>query len=295
MSTATAAVIAKARMPWLAASTFTAVARPIASSAMSAASSVASVEDSTEVKRSYLIWEDGFAKKFFISAAVLSVVALGAQRSTDAWLAGMALQSRFTFALQTLAHRFEWWSVLGLLSSSCCVLQLMLNAMSFGCAGFNTVLGPLRPAFLALTLFLQACVWRTTLSGRGMLSSAVGGTLLCFALTFLPEALHLYVHRRRTDGATAAAAAASGTDELCLRVGGMGCTACTAKVQGALEAIPGVASCEVVLESGSARLRLEGTVEGQADGGLAIKRQAVSALEAAGFEASPAAGGGGTA
>lgn len=38
----------------------------------------------------------------------------------------------------------------GLLSSQCCIIQLALNAMSVGCAGFS-VLSPYRPAFLAAT------------------------------------------------------------------------------------------------------------------------------------------------
>ena len=33
----------------------------------------------------------------------------------------------------------------GLLSSSCCLLQILLNFLSLGCAGFNKLLGPLRP------------------------------------------------------------------------------------------------------------------------------------------------------
>lgn len=38
----------------------------------------------------------------------------------------------------------------GLLSSQCCVIQLALNVMSVGCAGFSA-LSPYRPAFLAAT------------------------------------------------------------------------------------------------------------------------------------------------
>ncbi|KAF9310961.1 hypothetical protein BG003_007932 [Podila horticola] len=41
----------------------------------------------------------------------------------------------------------------GLLSSSCCVVQLVLNAFSIGCAGFS-VLTPLRPVFLAISFGL---------------------------------------------------------------------------------------------------------------------------------------------
>lgn len=48
----------------------------------------------------------------------------------------------------------------GLLSSSCCVLQLFLNALSVGCAGFSA-LTPYRPLFLALTASsLGATHWR---------------------------------------------------------------------------------------------------------------------------------------
>ncbi|KAL6063341.1 Mercuric transport protein MerT [Balamuthia mandrillaris] len=40
----------------------------------------------------------------------------------------------------------------GLLASSCCVVQLLLNALSFGCAGFNTVLEPYRPVLFWLAM-----------------------------------------------------------------------------------------------------------------------------------------------
>ena len=55
------------------------------------------------------------------------------------------------------------------------------NLFSFGCAGFNTVLGPLRPYFMGATLLLQAGVWQAALVGRGpkLVASAVGGPLLC--------------------------------------------------------------------------------------------------------------------
>jgi copper chaperone CopZ len=193
--------------------------------------------------------------------------------------------------------------LLGLLSSSCCVLQLILNALSFGCAGFNNVLGPLRPMFLALTLFLQACAWRNAITMRGpsVVSSAIAGSVLCLTLTFLPEALHLYVQRRSsaTSRDSKASAARAPTpleatplgeapaDELCLRVGGMGCTACTVKVQSALEAVPGVAGCAIELETGSARLRLapRPVSEDPEASVSSIERRAIMAVEAAGFEA----------
>jgi hypothetical protein len=90
-----------------------------------------------------------------------------------------------------VSHRMEWWSVLGLLSSSCCVLQLLLNVFSLGCAGFNTWLGPLRPLMLAITVSLQASMWRVALTGRGerLLVSATGATTVTAVLSLLPELL----------------------------------------------------------------------------------------------------------
>ena len=66
-----------------------------------------------------------------------------------------------------------------------------------------------------------------------------------------------------------------------LRVSGMGCTACTAKVYTTLSAVDGVDACDVALESGTATLRL------QADG-LApaeVEQKAIDAVIAAGFRA----------
>eukprot|EP00966_Prymnesium_polylepis_P266397 6153786-Prymnesium_polylepis.1 len=88
--------------------------------------------------------------------------------------------------------------------------------------------------------------------------------------------LYLWVHRK--DGVADAGAG----EALCLRVSGMGCTACTAKVKSAVEKIDGVARCEVQLEDGSARVMLSGTNRD------AIQRECEEALQGAGFAASPA-------
>ena len=57
------------------------------------------------------------------------------------------------------AHSLGWWSVISLLASSCCAVQLALNLFSVGCAGLNTVLGPWRPMFIALAVAGQAVMW----------------------------------------------------------------------------------------------------------------------------------------
>ena len=48
----------------------------------------------------------------------------------------------------------------GLLSSSCCLLQLVLNTFAVGCAGFNKVLGPIRSQVCGVPL-VQRCTPRS--------------------------------------------------------------------------------------------------------------------------------------
>lgn len=211
------------------------------------------------VAREHLLWQPGFGTRFSGSLVVSWLVVLAATRGTD----------RLP-ALVALARRLEISSALGLLGSSCCALQLVLNAFSVGCAGFNKLLGPLRPHALALACTLQVFVWRAALFAPARapaLRAAAGTTLVAAALGLLPEAVHLRTARvaRRGKG---------GAGELWLAVGGMGCTACTAKVKASAEAIDGVAYCSVMLEQGAARVWLDGPVNTAA---------LLSALGAAGF------------
>eukprot|EP00966_Prymnesium_polylepis_P305425 7057688-Prymnesium_polylepis.1 len=70
-----------------------------------------------------------------------------------------------------------------------------------------------------------------------------------------------------------------------LRVSGMGCTACSAKVQDTLVAVPGVAAAAVDLEAESATLRLDDEFcEERECCEVDVWKEAVRALDAAGFE-----------
>ena len=121
------------------------------------------------------------------------------------------------------------------------------------------------------------------MTGRGerLLLSAAGATALTASLSFLPELLHLYIHRHERSAAAAAAAGA----EICFRVEGMGCTACTAKVQRTVEALPGVAGCSVQLEGGKAKVRLDEVAAVDARMAGALQRSVAAALKEVGFPA----------
>ena len=221
----------------------------------------------------YLVWEEGFGVRFAGTAVLLAAVAFGASRSTSAWLIGMEMQGRVQATLQMFAHRLELWSLLGLLSSSCCALQLFLNLFSVGCAGFNTFLGPIRP-------YLPRAHARHPGGGvaagphaSGLrLRRRTGRQFLCLLLAALPEAVHLWVHRADGVGAVTAE-----DEELRLKVTGMGCTACSVKVKGALEGLDGVNACTVDFEAGEAVMRVGG------NGGNRLMKRARKAVKEAGF------------
>ncbi|KAF9949669.1 hypothetical protein BGZ70_001673, partial [Mortierella alpina] len=84
------------------------------------------------------------------------------------------------------------WSYLsaaavGLLSSSCCVIQLVLNIFSIGCAGFS-ILTPLRPVFITISAGL---ILYTVYQYRWSSRTAITLAMTLF-LTATPEMVALH-------------------------------------------------------------------------------------------------------
>lgn len=79
---------------------------------------------------------------------------------------------------------------LPLMSSACCAIQLILNSIGVGCAGFNTVLGPLRPYFVATLIFKSIEMFTSTQTIH-----IVKFTSAWF-LALLPEFIHFMNNRR---------------------------------------------------------------------------------------------------
>lgn len=94
----------------------------------------------------HLIWSAGFWKKMTISTILLLILQSALKRSTYA-LELIALP------LHACHGRILPSVILPLLSSSCCAIQLIINALSgWGCAGFNAYLGKLN--FVAIVISL---------------------------------------------------------------------------------------------------------------------------------------------
>lgn len=138
----------------------------------------------------------------------------------------------------------------GLCGSSCCALQLALTAVGsgFGCAGFNKVLGPLRPLSRTVTAAYLVAMWvRAPPCARARRRLALA-TAVALALTLLPEAL-LW-----SGGPALAAPMDRSVTRMTVSVGGMGCEACSVAVRNALARVSGVVAVRPDLEGGSAEL-----------------------------------------
>ena len=233
---------------------------------------VANADTSINYNEEHLIWTPSFAPQFAAAATTFAIAAVAVEHSP------LAQQPHAWYPLyDNLFVRTGLSSVAGLLSSSCCLLQIMLNALSVGCAGFNTVLGPVRPYFMALALTLQGLMWQAVFAEAAPIEPALQSTALTLCLTFLPEALN---------AAMQASAVPPAEDDLRLRVGGMGCTACSVKVKAALEGVDGVSVCTVVFEEGCAQLQLDSS---SGEERAAVEQRAIAALAEAGFEGAAAA------
>ncbi|GFH55806.1 copper-transporting ATPase-like protein [Chaetoceros tenuissimus] len=162
------------------------------------------------------------------------------------------------------ANQFACWSILGLLSSACCAIQIILNAFSMGCASFNTVLGPLRPMFVALTVMAQGASWFTAFQNglfhktfrndfqddntRKSLQMVVAGSIVSLTMTIMPEILAWNSIKRQSvskvenrDG---------NVIDLKFRIESMGCASCVSTVSKVLEACDGILKHSVSFEKG---------------------------------------------
>lgn len=143
----------------------------------------------------------------------------------------------------------------GLLSSSCCTVQLVLNSLSLGCAGF-AVLDKFRPVFLALTFSSLAYkTWRYDIRMHRAPLRSLPTWLIAAALASSP-ALVRAVNRRRglaalaEERTPAIAEPKTPAGPLKFRVTGMKCEACGNGLRNALEAMGGGVKADVLFEEG---------------------------------------------
>lgn len=145
----------------------------------------------------------------------------------------------------------------GLLSSSCCILQLLLNLTPIGCAGFS-VLTPYQPYFRLATGGLLAYL----LASHGINRRSLTTIALSLALMASQDALRMH----NSQGGLMQALAlwlqrqglASEGDptsmHVTLVVGGLRCEGCAAHLRGSLAAVAGVHNASVHFKEGVAEV-----------------------------------------
>ena len=140
----------------------------------------------------HLIHSKGFLKKYVIGNLVvilmLSIVYTSFREQA------LDVFEEIKLVLLKYCHSKGMWTLISLLSSSCCIIQIALSSFSFGCAGFNTVLGPARPYILSLVTISQVSVWYVVLESNRpwLFQRTFVSSMLTLAITFSSEWLCLY-------------------------------------------------------------------------------------------------------
>ncbi|CAO3645057.1 unnamed protein product [Mucor hiemalis] len=132
--------------------------------------------------------------------------------------------------------------ITALLSSSCCVIQLVLNVFSVSCAGF-AVFTPYRSLLTAFTiLLLTHNAYKKGLNNRGVLFSVI----ISVCLMISPNIVQMINHG---DGATTSVAA---SQFYRVELQGLGCEACANRIRNTLNAVDWIHSTKVFFDNQTA-------------------------------------------
>ena len=204
-----------------------------------------------------------FAQRFLGALVLLCVIFLFVSSNNFLSDALGDTYERIKIELMIRATSLGWWSLVSLLSSACCALQLILNLMSVGCAGFNTVLGPVRPFFLSLAFCGQLFMW-SQLKLDSQYPQAVKASVLTCIVSFMPEFLYVYNRVRGSSHpmTTSSIGGSSSVNDSCtssvkretirIKLENMGCIACVNTITNVLTACSGVEHVNVRLDDGEA-------------------------------------------
>ena len=241
-----------------------------------------------EVTSYYLIWSPGFLKKFFVASSTLLGLHLIGWDIQLGRLVSQKLRMSVGGGGSSIIPNF----LLPMLSSSCCLLQLLINVFvgAGGCAGFNTLLGPVRPYFLSMLVFLNAVTG----------GANIKQLLLRFTLALLPEGVYFWnshatkrwqqkrIENMKKQEQNSSSSMIRAT--MIVEIPTMGCVACINKIESKLrqcDSTDKIVSATSWLENdrkgGSAKVDVIVDSEEELD---EVKRMVVTTIESAGFEGS---------
>jgi len=253
--------------------------------------------------RYHLIWSENFWKKMLLSMTAWLIIQYALRNSNFLSMENI-LPSHEASCHARSATATPWGGfrrvfpsaiALPLLSSSCCAIQLLINALSgWGCAGFNTYLGPIRPALLPILLI---STWKL------LPHRSIGWSIISLFLAFLPELVDIWNMYRSQQWKHGKFSGNNGNMEetssaslslpvkanLRLDIPTMGCVACVNKVDASIRQCKSAANVrdeiswltDGAAKGGVAELTILGRTREEIDG---IANDVVSSLKTAGFQ-----------
>ncbi|CAG8455261.1 717_t:CDS:1 [Diversispora eburnea] len=135
--------------------------------------------------------------------------------------------------------------ITGLLSSSCCIIQLILNMFSVGCAGFS-ILTPFRSIFLSFTvIFFLLTIKKFGIKSKQTINTLIISLLLCFS----PEFVSFY-----NEGNIKLINVNTVPEKeiFILEIRGIGCEGCANKIKKFLDSRPNVIDSKLFFNNKSA-------------------------------------------
>lgn len=244
----------------------------------------------------YLLWSPGFLTKCGIMGASLLGLHISGWDSQVAkiafrkWVSLTSVLPSTRFLAVPRMVSFQNL-VLPLLSSSCCLLQLFINMLvgAGGCAGFNTILGPVRPYLLAFLAYLNI------VTGAGIRQSVLryGIALMPEGISFWNEYTNSQWRKSLSTSAVVTSSGTSNTTEHLLRatmvvdIPAMGCVACINKIESNLrqcaptKIVDATSWLQADRKGGLARVDFY--AESEADLS-SMTRRVVDVIEGAGFQ-----------
>ncbi|CAG8508253.1 1474_t:CDS:1 [Acaulospora morrowiae] len=135
----------------------------------------------------------------------------------------------------------------GLLSSSCCIIQLVFNIFSIGCAGFS-ILTPYRPIFLSFTtILIITTITRYGLKSRRALITILISLFLCIS----PELVAFY-NQGNIPSTQKFFSVNLEKEVFLLEIYGISCEGCTNRIKNYFDSKPNVIESKVFFENQSA-------------------------------------------
>jgi copper chaperone CopZ len=142
---------------------------------------------------------------------------------------------------------YIWAISTGLLSSSCCIIQLVLNLFSISCAGFS-ILTPYRPIFLSFTTILILY----TITKYGLNSKRTLVTLLIsLSLSSSPELVSLYNQGKITISSFNSEEPLT-KEIFVVQINGISCEGCANRIKTQFDSKPFVIDSKVYFNNQSA-------------------------------------------